>query len=181
MADTTISGLPLNTPNKDSAVIPYSDGSTTYRTAPSGIVAASPGTVIQTVSISNIASIPVGDGPEYINNLSITPRFSTSKILVTMGTIAHRTVGNSSDYYQIDLVRNSISNTLTMIADAALYQSLGNGQREFYCTTYLDTPNTTSTVSYRAYVTRKSGTPGVSYANFNMSNTGYITLQEIAG
>jgi hypothetical protein len=181
MADTTISGLSPSTPNKDTAIIPFSDGSTTYKTSPSGIVAASPGSVIQVVSVSNIAEINIGDSPGYINNLSITPKFASSKILVTMGTIAHRTVGNTSDYYEINLVRNSWPTRLSLLADAALYQSLGNGQREFYCTTYLDSPNTTSSVSYRGYVIRLNGTSGSSYATFNISNTGYITLQEIAG
>lgn len=181
MADVTISGLSEAIPSKSSAIIPFSDGNTTYKTSPSGIVAASPGSVIQVASVSNIGDTNIGDTPDYISNLSITPKFASSKILITMGTIAHRTAGNTSDYYEINLVRNSWPTKLSLLADAALYQSLGNGQREFYCTTYLDSPTTTSSVSYRGYVIRRSGTAGVSYATFNMNSCGYITLQEIAG
>ena len=47
MADVTISGLSPGSPNKDTAVIPYSDGTTTLKTSPSGIVAASPGSIIR--------------------------------------------------------------------------------------------------------------------------------------
>jgi len=180
MADTTISGLLEATPNKNTATIPFTDGLNTYRTAASGIVAASPGSVIQVVSVSNIAGMNVGDTPDYISNLSITPKFASSKILITMGTVAHRTQGNQLDYYEISLVRNDALTRLTLLADAALYQSIGNGQREFYCTTYLDNPNTTSSVAYRGYVIRRSGTAGTSYATFNMNGCGYITLQEIA-
>ena len=179
MADVTISGLTPGTPNS-LASIPFSDGTTTYKTSPSGIVAASPGAVIQVVSVSNIAEYPVGDTPDYISNLSITPKFASSKILVTMGTVAHRSVGNQVDYYEIQLVRNNALTFLTCLADAALYQSLGDGQREFYCTTYLDNPSTTSSVAYRGYVIRRNGTAGVSYAMFNKGSGGYITLQEIA-
>jgi hypothetical protein len=182
MADVTISGLSLGSPNKDTAVIPYSDGSTTYKTNPSGIVAASPGSVLQTVSFSNLPSLDIGDVGNYFISVSITPRFASSKILVTMGTIAHRSVGNTGDFYQVGLVRNNdYNNPLTLMHDAALYQSFGNGARDFCCTTYLDSPNTTNTITYRGYAKRIVGTNGVSYATFNVSNTGYATLQEIAG
>lgn len=182
MADVTISQLTQGIPSS-SALLPYSQGGNTLVASPSGIVSASPGTVIQTVSYSNLTSLAIGDGPgQNFTNVSITPKFASSKILVTMGTIAHRNVGNSSDYYEIRLLRNDNYETpLTLIADAALYQSFGNGQREFYCTTYLDNPNTTNTTTYRGFAKRMSGTQGLSYAVFNMSNTGYATLQEIAG
>lgn len=181
MADTTISNLIQGTPN-NGALLPYSQGGSTLVTSPSGIIAACPGSVIQTVSYSNITALAIGDGPgQAFTNVSITPKFASSKILVTMGTIAHRSVGSSSDYYEISLIRNdNYSTPLTLLADAALYQSYGNGQREFYSTTYLDNPNTTNVTTYRGVAKRLSGTVGVSYAVFNMANAGYATLQEIA-
>ncbi len=179
MADTTISGLSPSTPNKDTAIIPFSDGSTTYKTSPAGIVAAAPGTVIQTIGLNNLTYNNVGDTPITFNVSSITPRFASSKILISMGTVIHRTVGSSSDYYEIQLRRGVTQ--LTLLADAALYQSPGNGMREFYNTVYLDSPETTSAVTYGGYVIRRNGTAGVSYASINQGDGGFIILQEIAG
>ncbi len=69
MADVTISGLNSASPSKDTATIPFTDGTTTYKTTPAGIVAAAPGSIIQIVSVSNIADMNVGDTPDYISNL----------------------------------------------------------------------------------------------------------------
>ena len=90
MADTTISGLSPATPNKGSAIIPFSDGSTTYKTSPSGIVAASPGCMIQMVKSTDadyIAQIvnTAGQGTNtWVPGLSatITPRSTTSTIMM---------------------------------------------------------------------------------------------------
>jgi hypothetical protein len=179
MADVTIAGLSEATPVKNTAVIPFSDGSNTYRTAASGIVAAAPGTVIQTIGLNNLTSNNVGDNPIAFNVSSITPRFASSKILISTGTVIHRVVGTSTVYYRIDLQRGA--EFLTRMADAALYQSFGDGQREFYCTVYLDSPGTTQPITYASHATRINGTQGVSYAEINRADAGYITLQEIAG
>ena len=86
MADTTISGLSQGIPNKSSAIIPYSDGTTTLRTAPSGIVAASPGSVLQIVRSSDIYffSELYNTVNAWVPGLSatITPKSSTSTILI---------------------------------------------------------------------------------------------------
>ena len=137
-----------------------------------------PGTVIQTISLNNLTNNNVGNTPISFNAASITPRFASSKILISTGTVIHRTVGNSTDYYEIQLRRGETS--LTLLADAALYQSTGNGLREFYNTVYLDSPGTISSITYSGYVIRRNGTQGVSYATINQGNGGYITLQEIA-
>jgi hypothetical protein len=177
MADVTISGLSLASPNKDTAIIPFSDGSTTYKTSPSGIVAASPGSVIQTVCFNNPETVTVSSNPVYFNQASITPRFNTSKILISLGTVIHRDSGGSTtDYYNIELRRGS--QFLSRLTDAALFQSTGDGTREFYNTVFLDSPVTTSAVSYGGYVIRMSG--GAS-ARVNIGNSGYISMQEIAG
>jgi len=177
MADTTISGLSEAIPSKSSAVIPFSDGSTTYRTAPSGIVAASPGSVIQTICLNNPATVTVSSNPVYFNQASITPRFNTSKILISLGTVIHRDSGGSTtDYYNIELRRGSLF--CSRLTDAALFQSTGDGTREFYNTVYLDSPESASVVTYGGYVMRMSGG---SSARVNIGNCGYMSLQEIAG
>ena len=84
MADVTISQLQSNTPNKNTAVIPYSDGTTTYKTSPSGIVAASPGCVLQVVFGTN--STAISHTSTYVNVISqsITTIGSNSRILVSI-------------------------------------------------------------------------------------------------
>ena len=177
MADVTISQLSEGIPNKNSAVIPYSDGATTYKTSPSGIVAAVPGTVIQTICLNNLSNNIVGNTPLTFNASTIVPRFANSKILISAGTVIHRTVGSTSDYYEIQLRR--ADNVLTLLADAALYQSFGNGVREFYCTVYQDLAATTLPITYASHVIRRNGAAG-NYASINQGDGGYITLQEIA-
>ena len=83
MADVTISGLSPASPNKNSAIIPFSDGSTTYRTAPSGIVAASPGCILQvkqairTAGLQHSTTQGWDDIPDV--NINITPNIEFGK------------------------------------------------------------------------------------------------------
>jgi hypothetical protein len=193
MADVTISGLSPVSPNKNSAIIPFSDGSTTYRTAPSGIVAASPGTVIQTICLNNAGagvhsqSISSGKGATF-NTLTITPSFSTSKILIQTGTAMTKVTGNLTDRYTIKLRRGSVVSgyvvdaapVLCQLADTATYNN-SIGQRDTYYVTYLDSPSATSPTTYSLYVSAVALTNPVDYASFNQGNCGYMMLQEIAG
>jgi len=91
MADVTISQLDSGIPDKNSAIIPYSDGTTTYKTSPSGIVAASPGTILNVVQAVYDDESDVGTGPQGAGNswtdvpgltVSITPKFTTSKFMI---------------------------------------------------------------------------------------------------
>jgi len=186
MADVTINQLSEGLPNKNSAVIPYSDGSTTYKTSPSGIVAASPGSVLQVVSINNQQN-PLGQptiGPSINTNttvmqLTIKPRFNTSKILIDCGMMLHRENGTSSTYYDMSLWRDA--SRIVTFADAALYQSLGNGARDFYSTTCLDTPNTTDSLTYFVKSSKIAPNDGSYYCTACFNGICFITLKEIAG
>ena len=99
MADVTINGLNIASPNKNSAVIPFSDGSTTYKTSPSGIVAASPGTVIQTVFGKDTTYyVFPNPGASFapINNTStinFVKRFASSKVLISISAYVGAKVG----------------------------------------------------------------------------------------
>jgi len=87
MADVTIGQLNQGTPDKNSAVIPYSDGTTTLRTAPSGIVAASPGCLLQVKQAirTSVYSLINGNTWEDVPNITvtITPRTLSSKFLLS--------------------------------------------------------------------------------------------------
>ena len=98
MADVTISGLAPSTPSKDTAIIPFSDGSNTYKTSPSGIVAASPGCILQVkqvvkTSVNNVQQNPLNTYVEVdtafrqsIAPTSINNRF-LHQLSITGGTV----------------------------------------------------------------------------------------------
>jgi hypothetical protein len=107
MADVTISGLNSASPNKDTAVIPFSDGSTTYKTSPRGIVAASPGCILQVLqgfkSDTWTTQALIANGGEAIPNLgvTITPRSASSKILVSFSVTGNGTNGATQIYFKL--------------------------------------------------------------------------------
>ena len=89
MADVTISSLPIGTPS-GSIVLPYSDGNNTYTARPSAIVAASSGTIIQTVygqdNTEYLFSNP-GSTSAPINKtstLSINLKSASNKVLINV-------------------------------------------------------------------------------------------------
>lgn len=182
MADVTISALSLSAPNKNTASVPFSDGATTYRTAASGIVAASPGSVLQVLCINNGVTPGVTIGPALNNNVSviacsIMPKFASSKMLIDTGLMFQREVGTSSNYYEAALWRDEVN--LTKFADAALYQSLGNGARDFYATSYLDAPNTTNAITY-VIKSQKPVTNDAGYCTACYHGICYMSIKEIA-
>ena len=89
MADATINQLSEGVPNKNTAAIPYTDGTTTYKTSPSGIVAASPGSILQVVQTyktdeQSLAAVTPNTYYD-VSGLScnIIPKVSNSKILIS--------------------------------------------------------------------------------------------------
>ena len=82
MADVTISSLPLGTPS-GSALLPYSDGSTTYSARPSAFVAASSGSVLQ-VQITKVSTVvgPYTNSDGEFLRVSITPKRASSSIIL---------------------------------------------------------------------------------------------------
>jgi len=109
MADVTISSLPQGTPS-GSAIIPYSQGNTTYSARPSAIVAASSGSVLQMQFVPYVDRydrLPVSRtvwqtlGPA----LSITTRVPNSKIFLTNNISVQ--VYNDNAYCLFSFLRNS--------------------------------------------------------------------------
>jgi len=89
MADVTISQLSQGIPNKNSAEIPYSDGTTTLKTSPSGIVAASPGTVIQSVYGKDNTNYyfpdPGNSAPiNLTSSINFIKKFASSRVQITV-------------------------------------------------------------------------------------------------
>jgi len=123
MADITISQLSTGTPNKNTAVIPYSDGFTTYKTSPSGIVAASPGALLQVVTVTDNTSrttsstipkdnsIPQITEGDLFLSLNITPKSASSQLLFFLEAYFQE-ASNTGDHAAFPLFRNSEPNAI---------------------------------------------------------------------
>jgi hypothetical protein len=121
MADVSISGLSEGIPSKNSAVIPYSDGSNTYRTAPSGIVAASPGCILQVKQAIRTTGLQHSStqGWDDISgvNVNITPTSSNSKFLISWsGAVSVNYAYGGSTQVQAFKVVRTIGATSTNLA-----------------------------------------------------------------
>lgn len=182
MADTTISALSPATPSKDTAIIPFSDGSTTYRTSPSGIVAASPGSIIQVVQAvfgpgfqhSTTSSSYENTGIE----ASITPRSTSSRIMISVSTqVAVRNADGSVGYSYgaYNLTRN---NSELIVWGNVQWIGWSPGSLQ-----YIDSPNSTSQLTYRIQ-SRMISSTGRIYTGWGVSSvsgSSNIILSEIAG
>ena len=94
--------------------------------------------------------------------ITITPKFNTSKILVSMNAFVDLNAANQRSYWTFyrSIGGGSASNVLTG-------SGAGRGLMEFWnpdqriqtsiMTQYLDSPNTTQAVTYTAYATVSSG------------------------
>ena len=127
--------------------------------------------VVQSIG-SEVQLNSTGGSNQVIATASITPSSSSNKILVFAGTQVH-TDTTGGPYWTVNLHRNSPD--IANIANAAGYQKTG-GERNFTATVKLDSPATTSSITY----TMKASPTGSGTIRFNYSNNGYITLLEVA-
>jgi len=113
---------------------------------------------------------------------TITPKFSTSKILVLVST--YTAVGGDGDNGMgLQLVRGSTA--VWTIASSAIYLYNGNGGVNYANnqsgTVYLDSPATTSATTYKVQM-RSDGTGSSNTVAMQaQSSTSTMTLMEIAG
>jgi hypothetical protein len=199
MADVTISGLTPSTPNS-SASIPFSDGSTTYKTSPSNIVAASPGCILQVLqgfkSDTWTTQALIANGGEAIPNLgvTITPKSSSSKILVSFSVTCAGTQNVTQVYFRLRRGSTEIGNGNPDGSRPPVITRSFNGNDNNVCCNlsfdFLDTPNTTSATTYQLY-TGSEQSPGTIFINrchndpnsatIGSRGSSSITLMEIAG
>lgn len=151
-------------------------------TFPNSTVQASAGQVLQVVQASLSTSVSTS-GTTYVTSgltATITPKFSTSKILVTI-TGGANYANTNGQYGEQVLYRNS-SQISSNGVDWAWYCSASGGANHSYM--YLDSPATTSATSYTPYFRRSSSGGGGTYYFNLIQSTGptvTITLMEIAG
>jgi len=197
MADVTISQLDSGIPDKNTAIIPYSDGSTTYKTSPSGIVAASPGALLQVVGTSDntyrttSSTIPadstipqITEGDLFLS-LNITPKSVNSKLLFMFEGYAQEP-SNSGDHAAFPLFRNNESNAIHVWHGELSSNNLFNMNE--YSGHFLLQNNTTSPTLYTVRWGNDSGSlytlGGVFYYPAGLYGglvANKLTVQEIAG
>lgn len=111
---------------------------------------------------------------------TITPSSTSSKILVTVFlTGAGKNVGNTSGKFK--LLRNS---TDILVFEGILgYNNGSAGNYASTGTTYLDSPSTTSSITYKIQFASTTNINGVYVNDFTASPTGNstMTLMEVAG
>jgi hypothetical protein len=119
------------------------------------------GTVLQTVTANSVNSrVTISTStPTDVVNVTITPYFATSKILVIVNIAGlGRPVSNNNGYGGARIVRNSTQ--ILEMESQAMYQSDNTSNEISVGGTgghVLDSPNTTSAVVYRAQLWANSG------------------------
>ena len=146
--------------------------------ASAGFVAPA-GSVIQVVHNGTTASV-TNNTQTFTNSgleSSITPRFTTSKILILINQNIHKT-GAQTDQMQLNITRDGTQ--LVQWAAEVLHDDGGLVHFDIFASqTYLDSPSSTSALIYRTQFRRRLATSAsmiVQYANSRSS----ITLMEIA-
>ena len=175
--------LQINGATSGSTTIQATDSVTATLTLPSStgtlVSTASPasGNVIQVVNAtySTIATNSTTTNADSGLTASITPKFSTSKILVIVNMAGLYNGGTASLGTQFQLIRNS-----TNIIQFARYTNYATGTLFTQAgTNYLDSPATTSSTTYKVQFCKSDGTAGTVSVQQN-SDTSTITLMEIA-
>jgi len=142
-----------------------------------GIASAQSGSVLQVVNATYNTQTST-TSTTYVDTgltASITPQFSTSKILV-LASVNGLSKGTVDVYMQIQLVRNSTA--LTRIVGSALYTGSTTQQSQPSAfMSYLDSPATTSSTTYKAQFLSSGGQIVFVQDTSSVSN---ITLMEIA-
>ncbi|CAB5079609.1 hypothetical protein UFOVP146_34 [uncultured Caudovirales phage] len=139
------------------------------------------GSVLQVVSVTYTTQATSASNTFADTGLtaSITPKFSTSKILVFVDCAGCNKNGNNT-YLQLRLVRNStiISQfeDISGYTASTTFNAIGS-----VSTNYLDSPVTTSATTYKVQIANGNNVGIVAINNFiGVSSSSTITLMEIA-
>jgi hypothetical protein len=131
---------------------------------------ASAGQVLQVVQGSTNSGLVSTTSTSYVTtnlSASITPKFSTSKILILV-TGPHYVTATNTAYLAIYRGASSIAQITQLSLTGGWCPSAGN---------YLDSPATTSATTYTVYFKTSGGT---TYFGGDSPNVNTITLMEIA-
>jgi hypothetical protein len=137
------------------------------------------GSVLQVVQAKTTTEVTSGTATPISTTItaSITPKYSTSKILIIASINAVQKSGSSGAYGGYYLYRNASS--LYQFESQFVYQNLTNPFNAATSTNYLDSPATTSSTSYTVYFANFGGAGSITCQTSNAASN--ITLMEIAG
>ena len=157
-------------------------------TFPNSSIQASAGVVLQVVQANVIGSANVNyfttTSSSYVNTglaASITPKFSTSKILIIVSPTVFYVGATTDAGLGLGIAR--ASTTIASTSKIAQYSGVANGGSQ-PCFSYLDSPATTSSTTYNFQLCAYQNNGGsTAYLNRNYQATDFstITLLEIAG
>ena len=151
-------------------------------TVESGHVITQPGSIVQTVSGStstlvNVASTSFADTGLTAN---ITPKFSTSKILIIISQNVMMDIDDNEGYCKLQLMRDST--VIQSQARVAMHESGGANKAKDagpYSVTHLDSPSSTSSITYKTQgLISSTSNNGTARFQIN-SSVSHITLMEI--
>ena len=191
MADITISGLSQGIPDKNTAIIPYSDGSTTYKTSPSAIVAASPGSVLQVVQAykTDLWSTTTRDTWQTVPGLtvSITVKSLLNRVLVEGNITGGRSFFGEGGGYDavIRLLKNNVptgNSSAGYIGQFAGVEQYESSVKSFRYLDNITQLSNTYTIQFYLF----GGAGSVGYINArgafgDFVSVSDLTLTEIAG
>jgi hypothetical protein len=119
------------------------------------------------------------DLPAY--SIAITPTSTSSKILISYGihTLEGASTGNWASDWNSQIIRGStkVYPTTDSTYDGGTYGPTNTYAMKKYDSSYLDTPNTTSAITYKVQVRSKGGRS----ISFNQYANGHMVIMEIAG
>ena len=135
------------------------------------------GSIIQTITMSQQSQTNnTFTTPTNVLTQNITPTFSDSKILISGATQLHPDGGTGGDQWRLDLYRDS-TELLNQFASSVGY-NMNTGERCWIPIHHIDSPNTTSQITYTVKAARQGGTAG-NLLRVHFAGYGSITLYEI--
>ena len=138
------------------------------------------GKVLQTISTIRATEITTSSTSYVTTNCtaSITPSASSSKVLVTIAGAGRQDVAGGTAKYTV--LRDSTalgSNTATGFSEISV--TGGTYIKGSYGITFLDSPNSTSSVAYTLFMKNQTSSTSCRACHNNTNTT--VTLMEIAG
>ena len=149
-----------------------------------GTVAMPSGHVIQTVSTQHSGSSQTSTSASFVAltnlSVSITPKFSTSKMLIMTDPSIYMGGGQQNNVSRIAIYRDG-SEVMKHTNRAYDYGSSGVLLERPFTMLYIDSPSTTSSVTYQVYMTLVSTASGHNIIfNDNANDTSSLIVQEIS-
>jgi len=159
-----------------------------------GVPSGGGGGIIQIVQGSTTNRVATASASYVATNLSatITPRFSTSKIYITLGGDANN--NGSANYLYMTYYRSIAGGAFTNIAPNGPNDSAGADSNYGFAMVYgansrihvpvampyLDSPATTSAVEYKVYIRMQQGSGSVEFPANSGYQAGRIFLYEVS-